>query len=940
MKKIIKKIISGIAVLSMTAALLPQITFARTESGEYTVYENTFDNGAADLKRASADGYMAQNEFMYFDGILGEMPETATNNGNTGIRIGLGKWMNERTFLFDFTKGGTTGGVYAGIWTVSFDFAVDTAGKGDYVIVGINMSKAHEGGRMFYFYNGGTGGPCPSVGDWGANDTTKRTFENGVVHNLKTVINLEEGKAEYYLDDELWHTQTNLSNVIMKNYAISISDLWSYFDNLKITAQFPYTVENEIKTENTGNIFFEDEPVNLNLVSTNRLNETATENINMSITDIDGNVVWSDTQAVTMSALSTAQTQIIPPLDKFGVYNLKVTSDNAKEYTTRLSRSVRADKLNVKSGVAGHFDGRMSMDIPAMFDLMKSAGIGNLRTDWGCRTKDDGSVYDYANDGGYFKKTIEEANKHGIDILAILGTSVSGAAADGDFNTTGEALAAYKEYCKKLAQNLVGKVDKFELGNEDNYIKRRAAQTDITEGKTLVYSNGRTLLDTSKVYYNYQSDSRCTTANRSQTGYNINCTVTAAGELTVKKEDISSGSATTIIENVPAYVFCSGADYYKILQAGYEGIKAGNPNAYVATSGSSVVYEDPDVYTNRNQREFAQGLLGAAKTNNDYCFDAYAVHPYHIARAPEETDRWINYTKWHEQGTVLNNLFDSYNVPSDKMKWATEWGYTGSDSEQKTAWIIRTMLANEIYGCYDKMYLYDFINDGLDASNAEHNYGMICNPQNSTPFNTTAYAAKPQYLATAQFNKMLTGYSFESNEVSNDTVYTSKFTDNGDSVYVIWNTSATAADVAVSGVAKEMTVYDMYGNVIKTDKNIDNAEKSAVVSAGEEPIYVKFSNPLASLSIENNVVKAFVSNTGSEAKALPVVIVASYDGNDRLINMRVCNGFKTNGTEVTETAPGSYAVLSVDISDITDSVKVFMWDSLTDINPIVPVVSR
>ena len=102
-----KKVCFSLILLIFIMHMQQVFTLAAYEKDKiYTVYENSFDSGGQSVLPASADGYTAQNEFMDFDGILGQPLQDVQVDGNMGVRIKKEAWMEERTFLFDFTKGG------------------------------------------------------------------------------------------------------------------------------------------------------------------------------------------------------------------------------------------------------------------------------------------------------------------------------------------------------------------------------------------------------------------------------------------------------------------------------------------------------------------------------------------------------------------------------------------------------------------------------------------------------------------------------------------------------------------------------------------------------------------------------------------------------------------------------------------------------------------
>lgn len=833
-KKMLKfrKIFSAVTALVMSASLLPisPVSAENADGEAIVVYENTFDNGAA-----SVVSY--QNPFLSMKPNLQQVSNSEIN-GNMGIRLNQGSWLTPMTFVLDFTQGDIGHGIQDGVITASFDFSTDAESGADYAIIGANMTSAAEGDRMLYFHRGSKYEVLNAVYDWGGDSNNMVDLDASKVYNMKIVMDLTNDKADYYLDDALVKTQTNWADMTVNNLTFALSGLIDYFDNFKVTFNYAAAFENKVESDNIGNIFYEDEPMNFNLKVTNFTSADKEENVTIKIKDAYGSEVYSDVKTVQATAASCTEVPFTTNLPKFGTYFMTVTSDNAPEFKTRLSRSVKAPVLNEKSGVGAHFDGRHPMDVPGMFDIISNAGFGTVRTDWHCYKNDNGTVYDYTNTDNIFGKTIAEANARGVDLLAILGLT-EGSDADGGFNTDSTALESYQAYTQALASALVGKVDNFEIGNENNHTKRIASQADVGVNP-IVLGSGYVAVDGNYVY-TYDENNKAAK------------TVKALTNITITQEDGKSYltatktiGGTTLYEKQQVFVFDSGENYAKILKAAYNGLKAGNSNATVATGGSSIVYDDDNTLY-RNQKSFASGLLDTMKNEGSYYFDAYSIHPYHVAQAPEVKDQWIENTTWSEQAQYGKDAFTTYEVPADKAIWATEFGYSAKDSEadstnalEKASWIVRTMLLNEIGDYHDKMYVYDILNDGLDGANSEHNFGMINYCKNAAWNNVTAYAAKPQYLAMAQYNKMLAGAELKSSNVDGNN-YKTEFTREEDTVFVLWNTDNNKENVTVSAKAENVKAYDYFGNEIAASADGENV----TVAVGDTPVYVEFDNSKA-----------------------------------------------------------------------------------------------
>ena len=923
----LKKLISGVF---FTVFLISSINISSASTlielpHIYTMYENDFSEGAGSVPSAAADGYAADNEFLLFDGVLGQPLKTVKKGNETGVRIGSDMWILGKTFFFDFTKGGQKEGIRSGKVTLSFDFSIDGESTANETIMGINMTDAINGGRIAYFRNSSYE-ILNNTGDWGK-PSNVCNIESGTVYEFKVVMDFDQGRADYYIDNEFIKTQTNWLGKTMDNFSIAMTGVIGYFDNLKFIIEYPKPVETIVTSDNTGNIFYEDEQVMMNVNVRNRHNSDVSEDITIIITDSKNNVVWSEELTVELAAEESKDFVIYPEIPCYGTYFLKADSDNGIGFITRLARSVKADEKNEKLGVCAHFDGRYQLDVSAMFDIISSAGFSAVRTDWGWRTNSDGTIYDFLNDGGIFEQTVKEANESQTDILALItidNERVLQYNTDGGFNTSVEALAEYEKYLEELSGMLKGKIKYFEIGNENNYTTRPVTLEDIENGVAVIDVNKRAIVDNRGVF-TYSG----TNGNEIKWYDKDKVKITIKTEIEDKKPT-SKLTATLdgvkIIDSVSAYVYDTGDNYYKILKAAYSGIKKGNPEAVVITSGSGVIYEDPNWQEYLNMREFAEGLLGMMLKKEDYCFDGYGVHPYHQRIAPEETDNYIQGNSWYMQAECTNTLFDKFNVPEDKQKWATEFGYSAyddidssDDSEKKAAWLLRTVLANEIGGYHDKMFIYDILNDGLNPSDSEHNFGLVNYYQDKTWYDRLAYSAKPQYLALAQYNKIIAGAEFVKNEITDGTLYTAEFRKQEDRIFVLWDTKNNGNSVEFTGQGKSVKVYDMYGNLEDNKVNTDEI----IIEVGENPIYVQITDMTTNIRFMENEAVATVVNDSNE-EMMPVLISALYDDNDRLISASICRNYTVNGIEVNSVGINEIAEMKIKLnSGLKNKIMLF-----------------
>lgn len=830
-KKIIAKSLA--LVFSMLSLGLTPIDIKAENALSYTMYENTFDTGHKSLVSASAAGYSYENDFLIYDGVdkyLGDI-ETTTyipkgqTKENTAIRVGREDWCGAKTFLFDFTKGGSKEGIKSGTVRVSFDYALDSESTADASRIGMNLpmdASPSGGGRMMYFTrlaneDKTTRGYAYQISESiGAYPGGEEITEDDLLaqHHFEVVMDFDNNVVTYLVDGEALTKTQNLTGRVMNNFMIGIGGIFKYFDNLKVVHEFKQPLECVIDSEfsetNPGNVFFGKETAKVNLHIKNQDRNSGYTDVPIKITVTNSKDEVAETHTVNVNVGAFGETDIEVPLklSRYDAYRISVTSEKSLETKARTSRVVENNKLNPKTGVHMQVNGGKSKDIETVFHFLEKAGLGNVRTDlgWSILENEDGTYSHGISGESYIDRAVSESKKTGVEILGLLSTSAQNTYYpgndDGGFNNTENYLKGFHDYCYSVASKYGDTIKSWEIGNEDNYTRRYKKD-----------ENGEFL-------------------------YND------AGEH-ITEHDL-------------------GENYAPILLNGYKGIKEASPDSTVMNAGSAVFMDNEG----NNQPQFAHGWLRVAEedSENTY-FDDFAVHSYHPGMPPEVVDRWndnATYPRgasWQQKEQYLkDNILGAHGF-GDKKTWVTETGYyvgkiywDTRTEEIAAAYNIRLMLQNELYGFHHKFFIYNLINEGFDMRDPEDNYGMLCNWTNEEWDNRSAYAAKPQYLAMAQWNKMMAGAEFESVErdytpgrfKDNDILvtpfdsYNAKFKKGEEIVHVVWDVFDNSEAITVDNTEnkKYTVIYDMYGNV--TDKL--TGVKFYTYDAGKSPVYVLFTD--------------------------------------------------------------------------------------------------
>lgn len=216
------------------------------------------------------------------------------------------------------------------------------------------------------------------------------------------------------------------------------------------------------------------------------------------------------------------------------------------------------------------------------------------------------------------------------------------------------------------------------------------------------------------------------------------------------------------------------ADYYfPLLKRTYEEVKAQNPNVTVvggATAGVPLEWLE---------ELFQLGGL-------DY-MDVLSVHPYVYPSAPEQAG---------ESLAALDALVRQYNNGESKPIWITEQGWPthvttrGVSEATQAAYIVRSHVVALAHGV-EKFYWYDFMNDGLDTTYNEDNFGIIRNGADPAG----AWTPKPAYVSYAAMTRLLTGAEYQRQEQVGEGVHSHVFAKDGTDVRVLWSDEPTTVTV-------------------------------------------------------------------------------------------------------------------------------------------------
>ncbi|WP_193726864.1 sugar-binding protein [Paenibacillus guangzhouensis] len=250
--------------------------------------------------------------------------------------------------------------------------------------------------------------------------------------------------------------------------------------------------------------------------------------------------------------------------------------------------------------------------------------------------------------------------------------------------------------------------------------------------------------------------------------------------------------------------------YYQLLKKTYETIKAARPDVTVvgmATAGTPLGWME-EVFK-----------LGGLQY-----MDAISIHPYQSQRPPEGIVDNVRSTK---------NLIRQYNQGQLKPIWFTEVGWPtsiggiGISEKTQADYLVRTHVLALAEGV-EKVFWYDLMNDGMDPSYHENNFGILRNSNDPKG----AFTPKPSYAAYAGMTRELIGAQFIQQDSFGTGISSYQFHKNGQNLRVVWANTPVQAAILTNN---PIQITDMMGN---TDTFTPLHGKVYMTLTGE-PIYVK-----------------------------------------------------------------------------------------------------
>ena len=185
-------------------------------------------------------------------------------------------------------------------------------------------------------------------------------------------------------------------------------------------------------------------------------------------------------------------------------------------------------------------------------------------------------------------------------------------------------------------------------------------------------------------------------------------------------------------------------------------------------------------------------------------WSALSVHPY---RQTNPETAAAEYARLREIFEKTDSGLKPLGIVS------SEWGYSSAwsrmNEERQAIMLTREFLTNLANGISLSIW-YDWHDDGTDADEAEHHFGLVRNEYKGGP--VPVYEPKPAFLAAKTLTTMLKGFRFQERmNVGGPDDYVLAFIRGDERRIVAWTTSPSPRRLAIPHLSGQFSITTMSG---------------------------------------------------------------------------------------------------------------------------------
>ena len=245
-------------------------------------------------------------------------------------------------------------------------------------------------------------------------------------------------------------------------------------------------------------------------------------------------------------------------------------------------------------------------------------------------------------------------------------------------------------------------------------------------------------------------------------------------------------------------------NYGLLLQAAYQAIKAADPNLTVVGIGGD------------HSAHHLEQYLGMMRAAGPHSMDAWSVHSYRYPNSPEASDLVGELN--HAAGEAAK-LGVTQPIWLTEIGWPTQTDPRGVTELTEARYLVRCFVLLQSTGQVDRVYWYDFKDDGLKRTYNENNFGIIHHQ-------TYALAPKPAAVAMSVFGRLTAGAKFVELTVK-DEAYSARYAlPDGQELLIAWS---TGADHSAKLTGRDVKRYALMGQALAADAPVALTESAQYV---------------------------------------------------------------------------------------------------------------
>lgn len=252
----------------------------------------------------------------------------------------------------------------------------------------------------------------------------------------------------------------------------------------------------------------------------------------------------------------------------------------------------------------------------------------------------------------------------------------------------------------------------------------------------------------------------------------------------------------------------SAAEYVAVLDAATAALRAVRPEAYIITGGLSPAGIDPIAYISYIAQHADMSRINAIGyhfyTTADWAPWASTGFNTGEENAPNRPETLV---------TVKNNIINALGEHADKDIINTEAGFPLQHclnlSENRQGILISRLLLSSVLGDIGGTIMYDLVNDGTNAGDSEHTYGLHRHDFTRKPSGYAFKSISRAFKDAITVEKKITGSLYEITIKKTDRIF-----------HIAWTTDTSRPYTATfSEDVKTSVVRDVLGNPVPKFSN-------------------------------------------------------------------------------------------------------------------------